>query len=348
MNHRERALAAIKHEIPDRTPISWIGIEDPVPVLDAIGLDSNSGLEALNDHFGTDIKMVSARVQGKSLFGNSGSQLPYGIDAHKRPFGSARTVEEIDRYLWPGVCSIDFDSLFTSSGLSMDSVSKKYAVVLGNWTSVFCEVCDFFGMEKALFTLYENPILIEAAVSHIEEAYMEYCNRLFASAAGRADIFHMWDDISSQRGMIMSPAMWRKYFKPTTGKMFECAKRHGLYVWFHSCGIIVDVIPDLIEMGMDVWETVQAHLPGNEPERLKKEFGRYITFDGGISTQSTLPFGTLEDVRAEVRDRIRTLGKGGGYICNSDHVIKKDTPPENTVALFDEILRFRCAGCTDG
>jgi len=98
---------------------------------------------------------------------------------------------------------------------------------------------------------------------------------------------------------------------------------------------------DLIDIGMDVWETVQAHLPGNEPDVLKGEYGDHITFFGGISTQTTLPFGTTDDVRREVRERIRVLGKNGGYICGPDHGIMPDVPMENVLAMYDEARKFR-------
>jgi uroporphyrinogen-III decarboxylase len=96
----------------------------------------------------------------------------------------------------------------------------------------------------------------------------------------------------------------------------------------------------MIDMGMDVWETVQVHLPGNEPEVLKREYGQHLAFYGAINSQRTLPFGTPEDVRAEVRERIRVLGKNGGYICGSDHSIMADVPIENVLAMLDEARRF--------
>jgi uroporphyrinogen decarboxylase len=88
---------------------------------------------------------------------------------------------------------------------------------------------------------------------------------------------------------------------------------------------------DYFDIGMDVWETVQAHLPGNKPDVLKREYGDHSTFFGGISTQTTLPFGTADDVRREVRERIRVLGKNGGYICGPDHGIMPDVPLENVL-----------------
>ncbi len=139
---------------------------------------------------------------------------------------------------------------------------------------------------------------------------------------------------------MISPEHWRRFLKPTYRKVFELLKSYGLKVWFHSCGQFRPVMSDLIDIGMDVWETVQTHLPGNEPEILKREYGEHITFYGGISTQRTLPFGTVDDVRREVRERIRVLGRGGGYIVGPDHGIMPDVPVENVLAMFDEARKF--------
>jgi uroporphyrinogen decarboxylase len=345
MNHRERVLAAVRHEIPDRIPMGWLALENPTPLLEHLGLNPALGNDGLGDYFGADVRMLSAG-QTDDMFGNAGHGKPYGLDLERKPFYNVETVREIEAHPWPSVDSLGFDPLMSYSKNHTFENSAGHAICIGNWTPVFCEVCDFFTMERALLLLHENPVLIEATVARIEAFYLEYCERMFKAAAGRADFFHMWDDFASQRGLIMSPETWRKFFKPTLQKMFALAKANGLRVWFHSCGNINDVMPDLIDMGMDVWETVQAHLDGNAPVQLKRNYGRHITFNGGVNTQSVLPFGTPEQVRQEVRERMRVLGEDGGYICSPDHMIKRETPLENILALYDEINTFRAGGCT--
>ena len=139
---------------------------------------------------------------------------------------------------------------------------------------------------------------------------------------------------------MISPEYWRKYLKPTYRKIFDTAKNYGVKIWFHCCGTFRPVLPDLIDIGMDVWETVQVHLPGNEPEVLKREYGQQITFFGAINSQQTLPFGTPDNVRAEVRERVQVLGKGGGYICGPDHTVLPDVPIENVLPMLDEARKF--------
>ena len=133
---------------------------------------------------------------------------------------------------------------------------------------------------------------------------------------------------------MISPESWRRFLKPRYARLFEIGKRRGKHVWFHSCGDITSVLPDLIEIGMDVWETVQLHTLPMPAAELKREFGRDVTFFGAISTQR-LPFAKPHEIREEVLRVIDVLGAGGGYICGPDHHIKPDVPPENVVALFD-------------
>jgi uroporphyrinogen decarboxylase len=133
--------------------------------------------------------------------------------------------------------------------------------------------------------------------------------------------------------------LWRRFFKPRYARFFEMGKRAGKYIWFHSCGDITAVLPDLIDIGMDVWETVQLHTLPITPERLKREYGHLITFAGGVNTQQ-LPFWTPDRVRQEVAACIRALGEGGGYICGPDHHIKPDVPPANVIALYDAAMEF--------
>jgi uroporphyrinogen decarboxylase len=206
----------------------------------------------------------------------------------------------------------------------------------GAWIPLVCTLFELFGFEETLIKLHTEPKIIEAAVSHFETFILEFSRRTLDAAKGSADIFWVGDDFATDRGMMMSPEHWRRFLKPTYGKLFALAKSYGFKMWFHCCGTFRPVLPDLIDMGMDVWETTQVHLPGNEPEVLKREYGRDITFYGAVNSQQTLPFGTPEEVRAEVRERVRVLGKGGGYICGADHTILPDVPIENVLALLDE------------
>ena len=343
MNSRERVLEALDHKIPDRIPAHVICIDDCEPYLEYLGCKD---IEALYEYFGMDIRWINTTYKradtGKNHFGTSGGLTDYSESTFLRPLATAETISDVSAYSWPDVTDFDYDTLLHGS----ERYHKDYAVMVCGWNPIFCQVLDLFGMEHTLYQLCMNPLVIETAVSHIEDFYLKYYKVVFETIKGKADIFNIGDDFATQRGMMISPDMWRKFFKPTYKRIFEMAKNYGLYVWFYSCGAISEVLPDLIDIGMDVWETVQAHLPGNEPEWIKKEYGKDISFFGAINTQLTLPYGTPEQVRDEVRERIKFLGRDGGYICGPDHHINPGIPIENVCAMYDEIRNFRYKGCT--
>jgi uroporphyrinogen decarboxylase len=157
----------------------------------------------------------------------------------------------------------------------------------------------------------------------------------FLDAADRLDFFSIGDDFAHDRGLIMSPECWRRLLRPAIARFSGIAKSRGLRTWFHCCGMVREIPPDLIELGLDVLEPCQVHLPGMRPEDLKREFGRHITFFGAINTQSTLPYGSPEDVRGEVRERVAVLDEGGGYIVSSDHTVLADVPVASVLAMYE-------------
>jgi len=154
------------------------------------------------------------------------------------------------------------------------------------------------------------------------------------------------DDFADNRGLLMRPEQWRRFFKPLWAKWLAMAKARGLRTWMHACGAISAVLPDLVDIGLEVWEAVQTHLPGNEPERLKRDFGRHLTFAGGVDTQHVLSFMPPDEVRRRTREAIRVLGVGGGYLCGPDHWVQPGVPFENVTALFETVREFRGEGCT--
>jgi uroporphyrinogen decarboxylase len=133
--------------------------------------------------------------------------------------------------------------------------------------------------------------------------------------------------------------MFREFMAPPLKRMIDLCHSAGLKFMLHSCGAIRELIPDFIALGVDVLDPIQVAAQGMDPVILKQEFGEELAFHGGICTQHTLPFGTPEEVRAAVLDRVATLGAGGGFILASSHDISADTPPENVVTMYDPSLR---------
>ena len=166
--------------------------------------------------------------------------------------------------------------LFTRAqyALQPDNADRVTAALRGGlWLPLLCQLYDLFGLEKALVMLHTNPKVIEAAAHRIEDFTLAFPVALLDATAGLVDMFWYGDDFASQTGMLISPRHWRRLLKPTYRKIFDLARSYGLKTWFHGCGTFRPVLPDLVDIGMDVWETVQVHLPGNEPKALKREYG---------------------------------------------------------------------------
>ena len=132
--------------------------------------------------------------------------------------------------------------------------------------------------------------------------------------------------------------MWRAFCKKPLAKIFSLGEKHGVSVFFHSCGAVRSVIPDLIEIGMDILFPIQPNAWRMDHQELKNEYGKDVTFWGGIDVQELLPFGTPDEVRRIVRERINILGAGGGYILSSSHNLLKAFPLENILAMYEEAL----------
>ena len=162
---------------------------------------------------------------------------------------------------------------------------------------------------------------------------------LSQAALERYELDWLWtgDDVSSQFSMLMSPATWRALIKPHLARITAVGKARGLWVAYHCCGALRPIIPDLIEIGIDVLNPVQCNCPGMDPLELKAEFGKQLAFMGGVDTQGLLPTGTVDDVRRATARLIEGMTRdGGGYILAASHTVPPETPDENIFAMYQE------------
>jgi uroporphyrinogen decarboxylase len=348
MTPRERVLAAIRHELPDRIPVDAITVENVTDIAAYLGISPDTVIERL----GLDGRICSAWLYlGERRTDSHGVALSewgtyiaddYGT-SHHHPLERVSNLAEVERYPWPDPLAYNFAD---AAELARRD-GATYAVRGPYWKPLFCTVCDLFGMEEAMVRMMTEPDLFEAVLERVTVYTEAFCERLLDACGDAVPIFCLGDDFATQRGMMISPERWREFLKPRYARLFTLAKRRGKFVWFHSCGDITSVLPDLIDIGLDVWETVQLHTLPMSPVALKREFGRHITFFGAVSTQR-LPFVTPNAVREETLRCIELLGEGGGYICGPDHHVKPDVSPENTLALFDTATAFCAAGYTAG
>jgi uroporphyrinogen decarboxylase len=187
------------------------------------------------------------------------------------------------------------------------------------------------GIEPILRDFLENPSFVEELFDKIIEFNISITERLCKFPI---DAFHFGDDWGQQYGLIIDPELWRKYFKKRLRKLYDVVHNAGLPVSIHSCGNITEIIPDLIEIGVNIISPLQAE--ALDFKFLKKEYGKDLTFWGGISNQRTLPKGTPYDVRKEIKETIKILANDGGYILAPSHEIQGDVPLENMLAFIDE------------
>ncbi|MEN6485567.1 MAG: uroporphyrinogen decarboxylase family protein, partial [Syntrophobacteraceae bacterium] len=165
--------------------------------------------------------------------------------------------------------------------------------------------------------------------------FVDYNHRVFKAADGEIDIFMMGDDIGGQTGPLISLDMWRKYFRNGFKTYIDIAHQYGIPVMYHTCGDVKQFIPDFIECGLDILQSLQPKATNMDIRKLKQEFGKDIVFQGGMDIQHVLPLGTPEDVKAMAKYALDSAKAGGGYIICTAHNIQIDTAVENVVALFE-------------
>jgi len=199
---------------------------------------------------------------------------------------------------------------------------------------LFEMICRLRGMENAIMDLAANP-----AVSHmLLEKCCQFAVDVSQYACARFELDWLWtgDDVGGQRAMIMSPQCWREMIRPYLQQIVDVGKSQGLPVAYHSCGAIRPIIPDLIEMGLDVLNPIQCNCPGMDPLGLKKDFGRDIAFMGGVDTVELLPHATAAEVNRATHRLIDGMtADGGGYILAASHTVPPETPLENIFSMYD-------------
>jgi hypothetical protein len=261
MNSRERELAVIRHKLPDRIPADVIRIE----IIPEIANYLKTSQDAVLGLLGIDGKVVcTTKYLGKMPTESNEETLDewgtaaneeYGF-THRYPLSDVESLASIDCYPWPDPSRYDFEEAAAMAG----TIAHAGLATRGPfWQPVFCRLCSLFGMEETMIRMMNEPVLFQAALDRIMHFEVEYCRQFIDQLGTNLDIFCLGDDFATQRGLLISPELWRMYLKPCYAKIFSLAKKAGKPVWFHSCGDITSVLPDLIDIGMDVWETVQLH-----------------------------------------------------------------------------------------
>jgi uroporphyrinogen decarboxylase len=194
-------------------------------------------------------------------------------------------------------------------------------------------------IDNFLMDVYADPYNVERLVDELMIRHMDKLEKICSAVGDIIDIVTFGDDLGMDNGPFMAPEIYRQLFKPAHTRLNEYVhKNTRMHTFLHSCGSIYQLMPDLIEAGFEIFNPVQTNAREMEPEKLKKEFGKDITFwGGGVDTRTVLNHGTPQQVKDQVKKRIEIFAPGGGFVFNTVHNILPDVPPENVVAMFETI-----------
>ncbi len=260
--------------------------------------------------------------------------LYYDIVFSECPLKDA-TVTDLEDYPWPDPTDPGF-----REGVKEEAKRIKkagYAVVADFNFESWYENCWYMrGYERFYKDLYRNPEFVEKLLDKTASLHMEFLQAMLEEAGEYIDVVLQGDDLANQDGPAMSLEMYRKFVKPRQAKIFDLIKQKtDAKLFYHCCGSVRELLPDLIDIGVDIINPVQVSAKKMDSKELEEEFGNRVVFWGAIDTQKTLPTGSRTDVKKEVEKRIDHLSTDGGYVLASVHNIQADVPPENIIAMFD-------------
>ncbi len=339
MTPRERWLAVLTRRKPDRVPMDyWATGEATEKLCRHLGCGYEEMLERL--HIDRPVAVGPRYAgpppeEGKDIWGLQRRMVDYGSGAYSEvvgdpPLARFSSPEEIEKsYRWPSADDWDF------SVLPGQVKGKEHLPVQGGGSEPFLLYKLLRGEEQAFIDLVENPEIVHYCLDRLFELAYQTTLRIFETIPGVVMITYVAEDLGGQEGLMYSPAQIREFLLPRMKRMMDLTRQHGSFVFHHSDGAIRDILPDLIDAGIQILNPVQWRCRGMDREGLKRDFGDRLIFHGAVDNQQTLPFGTVEDVRQEVLDNLRILGEGGGYILAPCHNIQAVGPAENVVAMYE-------------
>jgi uroporphyrinogen decarboxylase len=316
------------------------GATDPADYWDfevrEVGFAETRAKTDFSRYFPADLHPRITRVNEWGVGHIPGSSFHFEDYVH--PMEGFTSLAELEAYPWPDVTAgyrrsnvPEEVEQWHARGYAVRAMTPK-----ANGT-LFENAWLLRGLERLLVDFIENEEFAAALLDRLCEFQVE--NARFLGNC-RVDVLRTGDDVGTQRGMMMSPAMWRKWLKPRLARVIAAARsqKQDLHVFYHSDGDIRAIIPDLIEIGVDVLNPVQPECM--DPAELKRLYGDRLAFWGTVGTQTTMPFGSPAEVKRVVKERIRTVGKHGGLLLAPTHVLEPDVPWENVVAFFEAAKEY--------
>jgi uroporphyrinogen-III decarboxylase len=343
MTSRERVLSAFEHVEPDRVPC-WCGASPEFwkNAKESLGLDD----EGLRVRFYDDFRRVWPKYVGPEFTLSLGAtcRTPFGIERHGDGFGQPMshpltnaTLAEVHEYPWPDPAWMDVSGIRAEAAGYHD----RYAILGGDWSPFFHDLIDLLGMEPFFVKMYEEPEIVDAVLDHVVGYYFEVSRRIFEAAADKIDIFFIGNDFGSQIGPLLGEDLFRRFMLPHLARLIDLGHSYRLKVMLHCCGGFAQLIPCMIEAGLDGLHAIQPSCRGMDLRTLKAEFGSRILFNGAIDSHHVLINGKPDFVRERTREVLDIMKPGGGYVAGASHdYILEETLVENVLAMFDTVAEY--------
>ena len=374
---RERVLAAIAHEEPDRVPIilgtnmntslvhqaydplkALLGVESETEFLYSKPLGTVRIDETILQRLGSDARGLPDRLPRPLRERDAAdpeAKIHYDDWQVGReevgvgdffplihPLREATSLDDLESFDWPDMADpTRLDGLVTrAQSLAADGEYAIFGTPLLKYPLE--QACLLRGMDVFLMDLVTNEDFTHALLSKLVELFKVFLDNYLGKLGQYLDVMCLGDDLGTQNGLLISPKTYRQMIKPYHIELLNFVReRTDAYIYFHSDGDVEGLIDDLIEIGVDILNPIQTSAGKmSDLARLKKRYGNNICFCGAIDTHRILPFGTPEEVRAEVQRVISLLGPGGGYLLSSVHAIQKDVSAENILAMCDAAREF--------
>ncbi len=320
--HMAEQLADVDEDVADRLQADVRPVRPGFPEGFQYTFEDQGAYEAYHDEWG--IGWRKPRDGG------------FYYDMYDHPLAGAGSVDELLAYPFPDPLD---PARFASLRSDAEAVlaTGRAAVLAGPCSGIAEMVSWMRGYENFYIDLAANPDMITALLDRLVDFKCAYWERALAEVGDLVDVVIEADDLAGQHGMLLSPRTYRRLIKPRHARLFSFIKATApVKIFFHSCGAVRPIIPDLIEAGIDILNPVQVSAAGMDPQELKREFGRDLVFwGGGVDTQQVLGTGTPQQVRDDVRRNVEALAPGGGFVFAAVHDIQANVPPENIVAMWE-------------
>lgn len=344
MNSRERVLKAFRHEEPDRVPM-WCGASPEFMgrAKELLGCHED---EDVRVRFHDDFRRVFSRYSGPAE-SSPDACLPSGA-TFRTPFGVVRrgygygqplghilenaSLKDVMDHPWPDPDWIDVSHIRKEAVRYHDG----YAVLGGEWSPFFHDAIDLLGMESFMVKMYDEPEIVDEVIKRIVDYYAAVTGRIFEEASDLIDIYFIGNDFGSQNGPIMGEGLFRRFMAPHLKRLSDLGHKYGKYVMVHCCGGFAELIPAMIEAGVDALQSLQPSARGMDYAQLKKRFGDRIVLNGCVDTQHVLINGTPGFVREKTKEILQEMKPGGGFVLSPSHdYLLEETPVENVLAMYD-------------